>query len=374
MAPNFIFILLLVLLVAGAVAAIIWRSWIAGATVLAIFVMAFGLYFVRLSAVQSPAPSMVNLPEPAATPAPLPRLELDPETLKNADVYPSMEEGAKYLAHRACDSIQQTQPPISTANIHIIAANKDRITEIVRQAFSEKFPQANVFADDSHGGDASDLTVTFSIIETSKTIKCLKLIPRQQGRDVPLLETCVKDAPWVSNLDDYRANHPTGEWIVGWSSELDTTQEAALKQAREEAARQMKHYVVSRFPQLNPPNFDQLIRDRLESDLSRHKYSSEEFVQQLHLPATGQRVYRAAILADVSSQQLQRVQTTILPEIHRQRDSVRRVGLGTMGLCVVICVVYLFLNWATRGYFQINLRLGAFLVLIAGVLMMLMIG
>lgn len=370
MPVAWIFMLLMVLIVGGAIAAIIWRSWIVGGIVLLFFVMVFGLYFVRLDATPSQPPSIVVLHEEGATPAT--NSEIDPTMLRNADVYPSMQEGAKNLALRLCDSIQQTKPPISTDNIRIIAAKKDQITEIIRQVFADRFAQANVVADDSHGGNPSDLTVTFSITETSKTDKCLKFVSRQAGRDIPSVDTCVKEVAWVSNFDDFRSKHTKGEWIVGWSSLL-ATKDAALKHAREQAARQMKHYVVAKFPQINRPNFDQLIYDRLENDLFRHKYASEEFVQQLHLSATGDPVYRAAVLADVSSQQLQRVQTTILPDIRRQSDSVRHFSLGTMGLGVVICVVYLFLNWATRGYFQMNLRLGAFLVLIAGVLLLLTI-
>ena len=99
----------------------------------------------------------------------------------------------------------------------------------------------------------------------------------------------------------------------------------------------------------------------------------DEFVQKLHLPATGQTVYRAAILVDASSSQLEKLHGSILPELHRNEIRVKRFGGGVMGMGIVICLVYLFLNWATRGYFQMNLRLGAFLVLIAGMLLIMLI-
>jgi hypothetical protein len=373
MTPAFpvvwIFMLLMALIVFGALAAIFWRSWIVGTIVLLLVVLVPGLYMVRSSAVQTPAKVMF---EETATLVPATRLEIDPETLRTADVYPSMQEGAKNLSLRLCDNLQSIQPPISAANIHIIAAKIDRNTEIVREVFAERFPQANVVANNSHDGDVKDLSVMFSITETGKT-KHLKLISRQQGRDIPTLDTDVRETPWVANFDDYRSTNSKGEWIVGWSGGLETTKAAALQQARADAARQMRAYVVAKFPQLSQPGLEEIVRSRLESDLFRHKYSSEEFVQQVHMPATGENVYRAAVLADASSQQLERVRTTILPEVHRKTESVRRFGLGTFGLGVVICLVYLFLNWATRGYFQMNLRLGAFLVLIAGVLTMMLI-
>jgi len=96
-------------------------------------------------------------------------------------------------------------------------------------------------------------------------------------------------------------------------------------------------------------------------------------VQRLHLPATGQSVYRVGMLVDASPAQLEKLRGTVIAETHRSNLHVRRFGGGVVGMGVLICLVYLFLNWATRGYFQMNLRLGAFLVLIAGVLLLLVI-
>src|SRR6266571_5079235 len=104
-----LFILILILAVIGAIAAIIWRSWIVGSILLVFVVLVFGLYMVR--AVPSPAPGMVNFQE-ATTPA-TPQWEPDMEMLKTADAYPSLADGFKFVALKLCDNIDLSQPSIS---------------------------------------------------------------------------------------------------------------------------------------------------------------------------------------------------------------------------------------------------------------------
>src|SRR4051794_3874919 len=120
-AVNWMFMLLVTLAVFGALAAIIWRSWIAGSILLLFIVLFFGLYFVRV--VPSNAPAIVSMPE-VATPT-IDRTEPDTDFLKTANTYSSKEEAAKYIALRLCDDIQRSKPPISAANIHIVSAKKD---------------------------------------------------------------------------------------------------------------------------------------------------------------------------------------------------------------------------------------------------------
>ena len=63
-----LFIFILILAVIGAIAAIIWRSWIVGSILLVFVGLIFGLYMARVTVVPSAAPGMVNFQE-ATTPA-----------------------------------------------------------------------------------------------------------------------------------------------------------------------------------------------------------------------------------------------------------------------------------------------------------------
>jgi hypothetical protein len=371
MPVAWLFMLLMILVVFAALAAIIWRSWIVGSIVIVFLVLVVGLYFVRARAVPLAATPSIVIVQEETGPVREP-WEPDAEMLKTADVYASMEEGVENLALRLCDSIQLTQPPASADSVHIVAAKLDKNTQIVTDIFKEKFPNASVVTDNEHTRKPGELFVTFGITDSGKN-KCLKFTARLDQTVFPPAEACVQDTPWVSNIDGYRRDNSKGEWLVGRSAAVEINREAARRQARQDAARKMMPFVTARFPQLNEPNVSgQWLRQQLEKELEVRRFGKEEFVQQYHLPATGQKVYHAAVLVDVSPTQLDRLRNTVLQVSSRQGERVRRFGIGTVGIGFLICLVYLFLNWATRGYFQMNLRLGAFLVLIAGVLLMML--
>jgi hypothetical protein len=137
----------------------------------------------------------------------------------------------------------------------------------------------------------------------------------------------------------------------------------------------MLPYLTAKYPELNAPNVDQgTLQRTLEQEYFRHHVLKEEFVQFLRTPVTGVGVYRVGLLVDVSPTQLQKVNGSVVAQYRHETQRVRRFGGGVVGMGLVICLVYLFLNRATRGYFQMNLRLAAFLVLIAGVMLMMLIG
>jgi len=368
---SWILLLLLVLAVFGALAAIIWRSWIAGSVVLLFILLFFGLYFVRL--VPSAPPSTVITQETATTV--LESSEPDIEYLKKADIYSSTEEAAKFLALRLCDDLQHAQPPISATNTHIVSAKKDakkdRTAEIISEVFKDQYPGANVVTDDSHGDDQSHLMVTLSVTNSGKS---LTLRATQNGRPFKQ-EANVKEALWVSNLDQYKVGKPQEDWIVGSSSMAEPSLDSAKQRARADAARKMLSLLTARFSELNPPNMDpNSLQMRLETDLVGRRLIKEDFVQTMRTPVLGTPVYRVAVLVDASPSRLEKLHGSIVSDLHRSNQRVRRFGGGVVGMGLVICLVYLFLNRATRGYFQMNLRLAAFLVLIAGVLMMMLIG
>ena len=355
-----IFILLLILIVVGALAAIIWRSWIAGSVVLLVVLLIAGLYSVR--AVPS-SPTGMGMNQESATPA-----SQQPELsdfLKTANIYSSTTEAAKFLALRVCDDIQSSKPPISANDIHIVSAKNDRTAEIISETFRDEFPQAKVIADDSHDGNPSQLMVVLSVLNSGK---CLNLRATQNGKTLKE-EACIQDAPWVSNLGEYGDKNSKGEWVVG-SSSMEITVETAKQRAREDAANKIVPLIIARSPELGTadPNW---LRIRLQQDLTHHRFIKDEFLQTMNTPVVGTTVYHAAVLVDASSSQLH---SSILSEFHHRNDHVHRFSGGIVGMGLVICLVYLFLNRATRGYFQMNLRLAAFLVLVAGVLMLMMIG
>src|SRR6267142_2531852 len=168
MPVAWIFILFLILAAFGALAAIIRRSWIIGSIVLLFVLLIPGMYMLRVSDVSSATPSMVIIHEPSQPP--MERLEPDAEMIKTADVYPSMEDAAKNLALRIYDQIQQSQTVLSIKRIRILSSAKVELRPIIGAVFRDKYQDALVVDDDSHGGEEYDMIVKADSVDKTKTL------------------------------------------------------------------------------------------------------------------------------------------------------------------------------------------------------------
>jgi hypothetical protein len=365
---SWILMLVLILLVFGAIAAIIWRSWIVGTIVLVLVLVIGALYTVRSSV--SPAPSVWITGE-----KPKPAIELwEPtaEELQTADVFPSLEDAATSLAQQLCKEVSDGklgQAPVT--HIHIVTTDKDGIGSSIDSVFRQSNTGAEIVVDNVPDTDPRALMITAKVEGADNKSKKL-VLSASRNNEHRQADARVTNKLWVNHLDEFQGKNSMQLWMSAWSSLPTKSSESARQQARQDAARKMIPLVRSKFIELSNPNTvdDRWLRDRLERDISR--FTKEEFVQRMTLPYSGE-VYRVGLLLDVSPHKLDLLQGTLLREQRHSADGIRRFGGGIGGLAVLICLVYLFLNRATRGYFQMNLRLAAFLVLIAGVLLIMLI-
>src|SRR4051812_40220193 len=98
-----IFLLFLVLVVFGALAAIIRRSWIIGGIVVMFALLIPGFYMVR--AVPSSAPAMVMIQETATATPTIETQEPSPEQIQTADAFPTLDDATTNLARRLCAQV-----------------------------------------------------------------------------------------------------------------------------------------------------------------------------------------------------------------------------------------------------------------------------
>ena len=169
------------------------------------------------------------------------------------------------------------------------------------------------------------------------------------------------EKPWVENLADFVNRNPKNKWILARSQHSCTTQAEAEQQAMSDACKKIANLLNQ-------------VRQRGSGftvnpiDLRSGGFIADKFVQSFD-GAAG-RIWRQAILIDASQDKLARLahQKQIAHQSWRTRW-LREIA-SVFGLALLICVVYLFLNAATRGYYTWSLRIAAVVLIAAVILLM----
>jgi len=106
-----------------------------------------------------------------------------------------------------------------------------------------------------------------------------------------------------------------------------------------------------------------------ESDIINGNFIVDRFSQCLEGSATP--IWREALLIDASPNKLFDASYKIATAATQTRKSWAGKGLSLLGMLALICLVYGFLNLATRGYYTWALRILAVVLLAAGLLALL---
>ena len=149
------------------------------------------------------------------------------------------------------------------------------------------------------------------------------------------------EKPWVEKFSSFVNSQPAKRYRVAISNETCLTHAEANQQAMENAC----SLIV---PLVNNSRITY-------EDLIASKIVSDKFVQSFEL-STG-KVWREAILLDISGGRLNLL-INILSKNSRDRSKDwAKTVLSVLGLFVLITIVYVFLNAATRGYYTWSLRI-----------------
>ena len=108
-----------------------------------------------------------------------------------------------------------------------------------------------------------------------------------------------------------------------------------------------------------------------ENDLSSGGFIADVFLQRFSGLAGP--IWREAILIDTSQNKLNQLAEQKIASSRTKRLSWAKRGGTLIGMFALICVVYLFLNAATRGYYAWSLRIVLMAVLGIGVFLLLIL-
>ncbi len=291
-----------------------------------------------------------------------------------ADVYPSGISALRALAPRVVKQIPYVMGESGSPEAIVIYSDSQgtEIVEEFRQAMSKLMPEikcrieiGNVEIKPKEVGIRFSLQmsngITYPIVQNAtnvppsfgtsmvslKTERSSGTIqanifcgPRQSN-----ISTKYNNKSWIENFSDYVNRNPEHQYIVAKSNESCLTPEEADQQARQNACYQVRQLLNN---SKNAANLNY-------NYLSNYGIVTDKFLQSLD--GSVGKIWRQAILLDVSNQKLNHLADILSGAARTRSMDWARMVFSIIGLFVLITIVYIFLNAATRGYYSWSLRI-----------------
>jgi len=326
-------------------------------------------------------------------------------TFAEADLHPSAAAAARALAWRLADRLSEVfSKTCEPKQIRVV--DDPAATELV-DAFIDALRQQEigpVIARCSDSGfestyEGCDAAVRIeqpapSTQETTDAPKSGRLqvtawlaTPTSLQRSRFRITANFADKRWVDDLAAFASAEPHREWLVAYSSKVTDSRQDAHQQALHAAAVKLRPYVrdylrgeSSRQMQRLADCPDDVLDAQIETVLRSGPSDliGDRFVQRVHRPYGD--VWREALLIHASaewiasmgveaSNRLEARQIYVVAQAGSERVWWMRTVLSIAGLIALICVMYLFLNFATKGYYVWALRGAAVVIAAAAVLL-----
>ncbi|MEN6578507.1 MAG: hypothetical protein ABFD90_19335 [Phycisphaerales bacterium] len=207
-------------------------------------------------------------------------------------------------------------------------------------------------------------TVVISNVQESTRIVATAFTADRRTSD----EVRFIDKPWVDNFGVFASTSPGRQFIVARSNGTCTSESEAHQQALDDARARLNEALGRH----GDPGFAELPQSAISTmDVQNGGFVADRFMQSLQTSAG--KVWRQAILVDVSAPKLVQLARVKFIESRQIRESWARMGLSVVGVLVLIGVIYFFLNMATRGYYEWSLRIAGVVLAVVAVVSILMI-
>jgi hypothetical protein len=162
------------------------------------------------------------------------------------------------------------------------------------------------------------------------------------------------EKPWVDDFSGFLNNNPNDLFIIAKSSESCLTESEANRQAMENACTQVAQILKRNSDQLSAVPAT-LLSQVNPNDILEGGFILDRFVQSFE-GAAG-KIWRQALLVDASAGKLTQLARRKADMVRARKMSWARTFSSVVGLLVLITVVYVFLNAATKGYYVWSLRI-----------------
>lgn len=186
------------------------------------------------------------------------------------------------------------------------------------------------------------------------------------ARSAPFL-----DKPWVDNFDGFVSQNPHHNWIIALSRSPATSAGEAEQQAIEDAVTQIQPRVRARMSADAREALDWLLQRQIRSRLQDSGLIVDRFVQRFERPYG--EIWQVGLLIDAVPKKIGSLADKCDRVLAVQQRSFRQTVLSIAGVIALVCVVYIFLNSLTKGYFVWTLRAAAIAIIAGGVFLVLLL-
>jgi len=275
-----------------------------------------------------------------------------------ADVYPSRRSAARALGIRLAAALEETeyhQEGAGTFRRRRVCFNRDPsspgLMEIVAEGYGNCGGTWSLSPSAEH-----EVVVTLGVIDlqsgpapwsagTDKADRgTLQAHAEIKGGASIIVTADFVDKPWVENISAFLGRDPSRQFAFVRSQDCCTTREEARAQAIDEARnRILRQTARTRFGR------------RSTAMVFPESLIVDSFSQRLSGGLTGP-MYREALLVDVSPERTEALVLQVAETHRSERLTWMRHAMKLAGMLALICVVYVFLNAATRGYYTWALR------------------
>lgn len=185
------------------------------------------------------------------------------------------------------------------------------------------------------------------------------------------------DKPWLDDFAAFANEHSKKTYIVAISQRPATSADQSEQEAVRQAAASLEPRVRERM-NTRPTGVDarltgtdeQWLRQRIATELPDCRMIADRFTQRLEAPY-GQ-IWQTSLLIDASPSKVAALASKCDGRLLALQRHGRHTALSVLGIIAVVCLVYAFLNAATKGYFVWSLRAVTLALIAGGVFLALM--
>lgn len=288
-----------------------------------------------------------------------------------ADVYPSRLSATRALGLRMEEPIRSVlegaELPGKIAVVSYQESFDNTLVSALGNALESRLPGTRCFIESRTNNDIVQNEVWVSVRQTASgevpNGKIVATIHRGRKRNFEV-DAGFCEKLWVENFAEFLNRNPKDKWILAHSQESCVSQAEAEEQAMKNACDRVAQLLNQTRPQRSAMGAGFNVNP---ADIRNGNFISDRFAQSF--AGTAGRIWRQAILINASQDKLAKLAGLKMSRWQLRRTSWARELISIVGVMILICVVYLFLNAATRGYYTWSLRIAAVVLTVVGILL-----